>query len=717
MMIKQLRLLSIAVPTLLSGSVFAQIEEITVTAQRREASLQDVPASVTALSAEVMAEKQITNVRDLYSVVPNLDIATNTGTASAARIFLRGIGEDESRGAVDQAVAIYVDDVYIGRSVGSLLDLLDLDRVEVLRGPQGTLYGRNSNGGAIKLVSKRPDTERSAYDLGFTVGSDGRLDARGTANLALSDTTAIRASLMSRSRDGFHDLNPNGDFAGQGREVGKSDVLGLRVALSSQLNDRWSLDLAIDHTQDDSDPIPDSRVPGADADNNIFTIEPEPGTSCSAATPLNFRPMGCFLDYSSEVETSGISATVSADFGGFTFRSLTGYREMEDELATRIGSPFFQQTDQEQISQEFTLTSNGDGPFNWVTGLYFYDEDVQLDSTFIFDFTVRTETTAAAIFAQGTYAVNDALNLTAGIRYTDEDRDITSSNLSLDGGTGVFSAERSLDNSESTYTLSADYSFSESVMAYVSYATGFKSGGASADCFSPTACFLPVDNEEVGTWEIGLRSTLLDDMVSLNLTYFNNDYEGLQIGATVPDLGFTRFNVDETTTEGIELESVIRFTDNFRVNVTAGWLDAEYDSVTEQQAGGLTNNGVPCPGGVSSIDCALGLELKNAPEFRGSVGALLTIPLAAGDVDIGVDAIFQDEYWALVANSPAHALIDVDTLINARVTYTTQDERWQAALWGRNLTDEEYYRAATAAGLTTYASPPLTWGVDVRFRF
>ncbi|MEM6606859.1 MAG: TonB-dependent receptor, partial [Pseudomonadota bacterium] len=521
-MIKQLRLLSIAVPTLLSGSVFAQIEEITVTAQRREASLQDVPASVTALSAEVMAEKQITNVRDLYSVVPNLDIATNTGTASAARIFLRGIGEDESRGAVDQAVAIYVDDVYIGRSVGSLLDLLDLDRVEVLRGPQGTLYGRNSNGGAIKLVSKRPDTERNAYDLGFTVGSDGRLDARGTANLALSDTTAIRASLMSRSRDGFHDLNPNGDFAGQGREVGESDVLGLRVALSSQLNDRWSLDLAIDHTQDDSDPIPDSRVPGADADNNIFTIEPEPGTSCSAATPLNFRPMGCFLDYSSEVETSGISATVSGDFGGFTFRSLTGYREMEDELATRIGSPFFQQTDQEQISQEFTLTSNGDGPFSWVTGLYFYDEDVQLDSTFIFDFTVRTETTAAAIFAQGTYAVNDALNLTAGIRYTDEDRDITSSNLSLDGGTGVFSAERSLDNSESTYTLSADYSFSESVMVYVSYATGFKSGGASADCFSPTACFLPVDNEEVGTWEIGLRSTLLDDMVSLNLTYFNN---------------------------------------------------------------------------------------------------------------------------------------------------------------------------------------------------
>ena len=709
-------LVGTALLTMVSTSVHAQLEEITVTAQRRESSLQEVPAAVTAISAETLVERQISNVRDLYSIVPNLDIATNTGTASAARIFLRGIGEDESRGAVDQAVGIYVDDIYIGRSVGSLMDLLDLERIEVLRGPQGTLYGRNSNGGAIKLVSRKPSTEGNDYEIGATVGSDGRIDGRFVGNWAASDSTAFRASLLSRNRDGFHRLRPNGDFAGMDRDVGEVQTIGARVALATELNDRWSLGIAFDHTQDDSDPIPDSRVPGADADNNIFTIEPEPGTTCSALAPLTFRPMGCFTDYASEVETTGLSATFTGEFDNYTFRSLTGYRQMEDMLATRIGFPFFQQTDQDQISQEFTLSSSS-GALDWVAGLYFFEEDAQLDSTFVFDFSVNTETSARAIFVHGTYPVTDLLNITAGLRYTDEDRDVTSTNVSQETGDGSFSAVRNLDNSETTYTLSADYQLSDAVMAYASYSTGFKSGGASPDCFSTAACFLPVENEEVGTFEIGLRSDLLDNSLRLNLTYFNNAYDNLQIGATVPGLGFTRFNVDETSIQGIEVESIIQFSDNFRVNVTAGWLDGEYDEVTLQQAGGLTNDGVPCPGGTATVACALGLDLKNAPDFRGSVGAVYTTPMANGALDFAVDVAFQDDAWGLVANSPPHALIEVDTLVNASVTYTTNDDRWQFALWGNNITDEEYYRAASATALTTYASPPLTWGLDGRFRF
>ena len=693
-----------------------ELEEITVTAQRREASLQEVPAAVTAISAEALVERQITNVRDIYSVVPNLDIATNTGTANAARIFLRGIGEDESRGAVDQAVGIYVDDVYIGRSVGSLLDLLDLERVEVLRGPQGTLYGRNSNGGAIKLVSRKPSTEGTDYQLGATIGSDGRIDGRFSGNWAVSDKTAVRASLLSRNRDGFHRVIPNGDFAGQGREVGETKMFGARLSLTTELTDSWRLDVALDATQDDSDPIPDSRVPGADADNNIFTIEPEPGTTCSAMAPANFLPMGCFLAYGSEVETSGISAVFTGEFDSFTFRSLTGFRQMEDQLSTRIGFPFVQNTDQDQLSQEFTLTGTS-GSLDWVAGLYFFEEDVQLDSTFVFDFSVRTETSAAALFAHGNYPVTDQLSISAGLRYTDEDRDVSSTNVSFETGDGTWSADRSLDNSEATYTVSIDYDMNDDVMFYTSYSTGFKSGGASPDCFSPTACFLPVENEEVATWELGMRSDLLDDAVRLNLTYFDSSYDNLQIGATVPGLGFTRFNVDETGISGVELESIVRFSDNFRINVTAGWLDGEYESVTLQQAGGLTNDGVPCPGGVATVACALGLDLKNAPDFRGSIGALLTLPVADGSLDIGVDLAIQDDAFALVANSPPHALIEVDPLLNARIAYTPNDDRWQLALWGRNLTDEEYYRAASAAALTTYASPPLTWGLDAQIRF
>ncbi len=713
--------LSIAVPLvaalLPSMSAFAQIEEIIVTAQRREATLQEVPASVTALGAGALETKQITNVRDLQLQIPNLNIATNTGTASAARVFLRGIGEDESRGAVDQAVGIYVDDVFIGRSVGSLMDLVDLERVEVLRGPQGTLYGRNSNGGAIRLVSKKPDTEESNFEVGGTLGSDSRFDGQLKGNLALSDTTAIRASFLSRNRDGFHDLVPNGDFAGQGRNVGEVSTNAFRVALYHEFSDAWSVNLSLDRTDDESDPIPDSAAPPNDADNNLFTIEPLTGTTCSGAAPANFQPIGCFTAYSSSVEAQGLGLNVTGAFDDYTFKSLTGYRDMEDSLASRIGFPYRQATDQEQLSQEFSVTSDLDGPMNFVAGLYLFSEEVQLNSTFVFDFSVNVQTDAWAAFAHGTYDLSEALTLTAGLRYTDEERDVRASNLTFETGAGLWSAIRELSYSKTTYNLALDYEFADGVMAYASFATGFKSGGASPDCFAPTACFLPVDEEEVETFELGLRSDLLDDKLRLNLTYFFNTYEGLQIGATVPGLGFTRFNVNETEISGIELEAVLQPTENLTLNAILGWLDGEYTDVNDSQAGGLTNDGVPCPGGVATIECALGLELKNAPEFKGTLGAVYTVPLTAGNLTFAADLAFEDDSWSLVANSPPHALTQVDTIINARVAFAPQDDRWQVALWGKNLTDEEYARAASAGSFTQYASPPLTFGVDARFRF
>ena len=703
--------------TILPIAAYAQLEEIVVTAQRREASLQEVPASVTALTSAILEQKQILNTVDLQTQVPNLFVSANTGTANASRLFLRGIGEDESRGAVDQAVGVYVDGVYIGRSVGSLVDLVDIDRVEVLRGPQGTLYGRNSNGGAIRYYSKQPDTEESSFEIGGTVGSDSRVDGKLTANWAISDSTALRASVLSRNRDGFHELNPNGDFAGQGRNVGELSNTAFRIALGHNFNDAWSLTAAVDWTEDKSDPIPDSAAPPNDADNDLFTIEPLPGTTCSSATPTNFQPIGCFLGYSSKVESQGLGVTITGDLGNHLFRSRTGYREMEDSLASRIGFVYFQATDQDQLSQEFSLTSEYDGPFNWLGGVYYYTEDVQLDSTFVFDFSVGVDTTSYAAFVHGTYDFTDALTVRGGLRYTDEERDVVSSNVTFETGDGTWSATRNLDYSKTTYSFAIDYRFTEKVMAYFSLASGFKSGGASPDCFSPTACFLPVEEEEVDTWEVGLRSDLIDDVMRLNLTYFFSTYEGLQIGATVPGLGFTRFNVDETEIQGIELETVIQITENLTLNAMAGWLEGEYTQVTDEQAGGLTNDGVPCPGGVATVECALGLELKNAPTIKGTIGANYNYPLTRGALDFGFDFTFEDDSWGLVANSPDHALTQVGTLLNARFAYTADDNQWQVALWGRNLLDETYSRAATAGSFTQYASPPLEWGVDARFRF
>lgn len=689
------------------------IEEVIVSAQRRAQSLQEVPVAVTAIDAESMELKQVTNVLDLQYQIPNISIATNTGTANGARIFLRGVGEDESRPSADPAVGIYVDGVYVGRQVGALFDLVDLEQIEVLRGPQGTLYGRNSNGGAVKLISKKPGSENE-LNVKVTVGNEARLDGKITGNLALSEATAIRATLMQKTRDGFHKLNPNGDFAGMGKEVGEVDTQALRLAIRHDFEKEWTANLAFDYTKDDSDPVPDSAAPGNDRDNDLFTIEPLPGVTCSAATPAPFLPMGCFLAYESEVESSGIMLNVTGSIGEYTLSFLSGYREMKDELASRVSFVYMQETDQDQFSQEVTLTSNYSGPFNFVSGLYYFKEDVRLDTVFIFPFTLGVETDTWAAFFQSTYDLTDSLTLTAGVRYTAETKDLDATALSSGAG-----RKESQDFNNVTYNLVLQNQFNENLMGYVSVATGFKSGGWSPDCFNAAAaCFLPVDEEELISFEVGIRSDLLDDRLRLNATYFYNQYDDLQIASTVPGFGFTRFNVNESEISGLELEVIFRATNNLTINANLGTLDAEYTDINLSQAGGLTNAGAtPSCNGVVSIRCAKSLDLKNAPEFKGTIGIVHTTSLAGGFLTSGVDFSFEDNSWNLVANDPPQAKLDVDTLINARIAYEPNNAKWQVALWGRNLTDEEYARAAAAGSFTQYAADPLTWGVDFSYSF
>ncbi len=696
-------------------TVTLELEEIVVTSQRREASLQEVPAAITALSFADLEDKQIGDILDLQYAVPNISLATNTGTASGARIFLRGVGEDESRATAEPAIGIYVDGIYIGRQVGALFDLVDLERLEVLRGPQGTLYGRNSNGGAIRLISKEPSTEENTYFLGGTAGSDGRFDVKASANVILGENTALRASIINKTRDGFHTLNPNGDFANlAGTNVGEIDTTAFRVALAHSFNDAWSAKLIVDSTQDDSDPVPDSAAAGNDGDNNVFTIEPIGDTVCSSFVPAAFLPIGCFSDYRSEVESSGVSLQVTGELAGFTVNSLTGYRELEDDLSTRIGFPFTQQTDQDQFSQEYTISSNYDGPFNFVAGAYFFTEDVQLDSVFIFPFSINVETEAIAAFFESNYQLTDSLNLTTGIRFTDETKDLDAAGF-VPGG--PLTRVETVDFSNTTFKIGLNNQFNDNLMGYATISTGFKSGGWSPDCFSPVACFLPVDEETLDSFELGFRADFFNDRLRLNGTYFFNVYEDLQIGATVPDIGFTRFNTNEAEIDGFEFESIFRASENLTFTATLGTISAEYTELSLQQAGGLTNNGAtPACNGEVSIQCALGLELKNAPSFKGTLGVAYAQPLASGTLTFGLDFSFEDESFSLVANGPPHALTDPGTLVDARLIYESNNN-WRVAIWGKNLGDEEFSRASTGASFTQYAADPLTWGIDVGVNF
>ncbi|WP_371398133.1 TonB-dependent receptor [Fretibacter rubidus] len=696
----------------------AQIDEIVTTAQRRTDTVQNVPVAVTVISAEDLETKQISGTLDLQKTVPNLNLATNTGTANAARIFLRGIGEDESRGAVEPAIGTYVDGVYYGRLVGSLFDLVDLEQIEVLRGPQGTLYGRNSNGGAIKITTVKPQDETS-FSGKITVGNYERLDIKGTANLAVTDNTAVRISGLMKSRDGFFDINPSGAAANEALEgVGKVDTLALRGMLSHDFGNGWDVLLTGDMTNDDSDPIPASIVDSLDRDGNIFTVEPAPGANCATGTtapagPFQFtRPVGCFNGHSNETRSRGLAATINGDLGGYALQTITSYRTLNDDLSSHIGFPFAQETDQDQFSQEITLSSNLEGPFNYVVGAFYFKEDLQLDTAFVFPFTLTSESESIAFFGQGEYAVTDRATVTAGVRYTDESRDFFGQNLS----SGLSNtADQSFDNL--SYTAKLDYDVTDDIMVYGSYSTGFKGAGFSPDCFGPTGCFLPVQEEEVKTIELGFRSQFMGDTLRFNGTYFNNQYDNLQIAATVPGLGFTRFNVDETEIQGFEFDMLWQPVENFEIAANLGLLDGEYQQLTLDQATALTNSGVPCVGGVPTVECALGLGLKNAPDYKANVAATYTLPLTSGDLSFSGDVSFEDDSFNLVANSPASALSEIPTLVNARIAYRPDDSYWNIALWAKNLTDEEYFRAGTATGNAVYAAEPATYGVDIGFNF
>lgn len=603
-----------------------------------------------------------------------------------------------------------------------MLDLLDLERIEVLRGPQGTLYGRNATGGAIKYVSKRPETGVNELDLYATLGNFSRFDAKAVGNFALGANTAIRASVLRRTQDGAFTAWSDGD------DIGEVDATSARVALLHDFGNEWTLYAAVDTVQDDTDPIPTSLPEGFDVDNDVFTLDPAPGVDCT--DPAESVWSGCFENYSSEVESFGALLEISGPLGDFTFRSLTGYREVEDDLDTNFGSfNFQQQTDQDQFSQEFTLTSDFDGPFNFVSGLYYFEEDANLDYLFAIPATLRVKTDAWAVFGEGTFQFTEYWELRAGIRYTDESKDMLGRSifftdvLGLDGF--VRDDERSFDSTD--YRLALQYHVNSDVMFYGSYTTGFKSGGYSPDCFSPLpVCMNPVRPESVDTWEIGTRGELFGNRLRLNITYFDNTYEDLQLGGSTPQ-GFIRYNVPEVETDGLEVEWLFQATSNLTLDGYVAYSDGSYTEVDQNTIvaiGGTLPNPV-CGGEVPDEACLLNnFELKNLPEWSYAVaGSYLTTMANGYELSTRVSLSYEDETFHLVGNTPEIKREDT-TLVDARITLADPGDKWSVSLWGKNLTDEVYYPAGTTVGRDAigvvglvFPAMPRTFGADLRYTF
>ncbi|GAB3094007.1 TonB-dependent receptor [Aestuariicella hydrocarbonica] len=733
----------IAVTIALSGShaVFAQdskivLEEVIVTAQKREQNIQDVPVAVTAFSAADLNNAGVQDVTEVQRSAPNVTMQVSRGTNTTLTAYVRGIGQADPLWGFEPGVGLYVDDVYLARPQGGVLDVFDVERIEVLRGPQGTLYGKNTIGGAVKYVTKRL-TGEPELSINGSLGSYNQRDLKIAGQLPLiEDKLLFGASVAQFKRDGFGEFLLNGD------DNYNKDVTAARVSLEFLPTDNLSLLFSADKTEDDSNAKGGYRM--------------TPSLLIPAETP----PSSVFDTYAdmptyNSVESSGASLTVSWDINeALTLKSITAYREGDtftniDFDNTSLPSAHVPAVyADDQTTQEFQLSYTGD-KLAMVGGLYYYEGsaagafDVLLGaynvagpfdpSLGIFDALSAgsVDTTSYAAYMHATYTFNDSWALTLGGRYTqdEKDADVYKEQLFVDGtsaavgGEDLFSlavlTDYQNDNSWSQFSprVSVDFSLNDDIMMYASYSQGFKSGGFDmrGDATANPGTVNGFDPEIVDTVEFGVKAELWDGRVRMNAATFYSEYTDMQVTVQEGVAGGTNYvssvlNAGESEIRGFELEAIAQITEGLSANLMVGYIDAEYITVDNET-----------PNGVENI--ADDWSFANTPEKVASFKLNYASSLGNwGDIAVSAGASYRSETQIFQVASA----IDEDsyTLWDASAVWYSSDEHWTVGLHGKNLTDEEYrvggYNFANLGGdevVVGYYGNPRTVSLNFGYRF
>lgn len=697
----------VAVPTLWAQAQPAATADdinqsvVTISAQRRTEELQKAPLAVTALSSKELEIKQIRRLDDLKAEVPNVVIEQNTGTSSGAKIFMRGVGTDESLFTADPSVAIYIDDMYIARQTGAMFDMFDLQRVEVLRGPQGTLYGRNATGGAVRYITKKPDGQ-SRLEVDARIGNLGRFDVNLSGSGAFSESVAVNFGVMSKTRDGYlRDITNN-------RDVNDEDVKGARFGLAADVTKSTSLRFSVDTLRQKSGPTYASGIidaatsarfgnrPINNADGNLLTVE------TNLTTGKN------------DLDQSGVHLSLATDMGGFEWRNILTYRKMDNllfiDLDGTTGTRFhlFQDQGQKQGSYEMQFVSTGKGPLAWTAGLFAFNEkNTQPTRQDIFATggvnTIKQDTDATAVYGQGDYRFAGIWKATFGARYSRETKDFSIASL-LANGNPNFSFNAKNTWTRTDWKLGLDAQVTPDFLAYGSATTGFKSGGFNGRAANAAQAALTLKPETVRTYELGFKSTFMGGAARLNVNLFQNDYRDLQLTAFNASGVSVLTNAASAKIKGAEVDASMQFTRNWQASVNIGTLDAGYKDFSAANA--------------AIFD---GKDLKQAPKLQYGASTSYRAGLAGGGALLLTAQLkYVDEHFQNLANSQ---LIKTDeyTIVDARAAYEAAGGRWSVALWGRNLTDKRYYTGAfdlAALGVAVaYINVPRTYGVDLRYRF
>ncbi|WP_308364370.1 MULTISPECIES: TonB-dependent receptor domain-containing protein [unclassified Microbulbifer] len=761
------------------GALAYELEEVTVTATKRTTNLQDTPLAISAFSENTLVENHVTNIFDLRGMAPSLQIRSN-GDHGVPLIFIRGQGTIDQTEAGDGGVAFYTDGVFSARAQGATALMYDMERVEVLRGPQGTLFGRNSTAGAVSLVTAKPSDD-FAGSVSATLGERSRQALRFMLNTPINDQWALRFAGVTDQQDGETDYADGNPFAGED-EYGTKDLSSFRASslFRPTENLEWFLSYEYFANQGTGD------LPSTDFDDQV--------NDATAAGDI-------------DLETDTIRTRLDYTFGNDMMLSyIGGYTDMSQSQL--YGNQFQGDTrntvssGHEASSHELQLKNSDDNRFRWTAGLYAFEEenDIRFDMLHgSWGFTPQDQdvtlssfqqpnrsTESRSAYVQGTLDLTDTWRATAGLRYTDDTRedkggrsidctyahgpgpiDIgfgSQAEIVADGGQGCYYRQindMKDDWSDTTYLVRLEKDISADVMLFLSYATGWKSGvlqdGQNA---SPTNTNenpdvagnsqLVQQPEENNSLELGIKSYLLDNRMTLNANLFLMDYTDMQVTSAVIDpvtgeSRLTKTNAGSATIQGLEFTMNYAVTENGVLTATGSLLDATYDDYDGQEtnfnsdAGLNWNSCAIGPGAGSTCENDLwdfsGNTLPNAPEVTLSVSYKHDIPMGNGDIlTPRIRVTYQDDTYltyenrgdrpagTLAPNDPGERDFDVQEAyakFDASLTYASADDSWTAELYGNNLTDEGIKQELFIGGVqTAYTwAPSREAGLRFAYRF
>ncbi|MEE4271095.1 MAG: TonB-dependent receptor, partial [Thermoanaerobaculales bacterium] len=653
------------------------IEEIVVTSRRREEKLQEVPIAVSVISADQLEDIAATDISELQQYVPNLSIYQGRNQSTTLTAFIRGIGQADPLWGVDPGVGLYIDDVYIARAQGALLDVYDVERVEVLRGPQGTLYGKNTIGGAVKYVTRQMSDDPEGK-ITWNMGNYGAQELRANfAGPIIEGKLRGKASAAWLTRDGY------GDNLYTGREVSNKDTKAWRLGLEWLASDNVSFELNYDHTEDDAEPIGLTRLV-ANPFCDLFT-----GVSCPPYPDLFDTESG--IDPVNETESNGYSLAATWDINdSWTFKSITAYRETDtlnwidfDTTPLAIADSEATYYD-DQTTQEFQLVYSGSDRWSGVLGLYYFDGTAggKVEAIFFTNFPNTTEgyveTTSYAVYADASVKLTDRLSLNLGLRPTREKKHGVAFNVYNTDNTftDYYFVAADFDD-ETTFTswapkIGLDYQFNEDVMGYFKINQGFKSGGynvrAQSTLFPDSA--LPFDDEVMTVAELGFKSVLANRSLLLNGAVFYGDYTDVQVstfeaydsdGDGVEDAFFGNFlNAGDATIKGVELEYSWSSRSFFGLSGFLAYLDAKPDGFLDENGDGILDTQV----------------ITNAPELTGSIRANFDWSAFGGLMTASVGYAYRDE--SMLTNEGVNPMIqDSYGLVDAWVSWLSPEAKWR----------------------------------------